>query len=142
MASARSQSTPLNQSAIPLLSMLCLRWIIFVPIENFFFFYLPFSCYFSEGQCPRVSSCLSSGHYYYYYFSAFLDGTLLPSHPTFVCLNLQDPADSGALTRPHLHRRRVFQRRANRLWQRPKVSKTARSNKTQQDKALHFSARR
>lgn len=37
---------------------------------------------------------------------------------------LQDPADSRALARPHLHRRRVFQRGANRLWQRPKVSNT------------------
>lgn len=52
-----------------------------------------------------------------------------PSHPIFLCLNLQDPADSGALTRPHLHGRRVFQRGANRLWQRPEVSKTVQYNR-------------
>lgn len=65
-----------------------------------------------------------------------------PSHPIFLCLNLQDPADSRALARSHLHRRRVFQGGANRLWQRPKVSEMVQRNKTQQGKALHFSMHR
>lgn len=50
-----------------------------------------------------------------------------------MCLSysLQDPADGGAVARPHLHRRRVFQRGANRLWQRPEVSEAGQCNQTQ-----------
>ncbi len=135
MASACSQSSLLNQSAIPLLSTRCLRWIIFVPIEKLFF-NLIYSCYFSEGKCPWESLCLSLGFYYYF------NSPLLPLIPIFLCLNLQDPADRRALARSHLHCRCVFQRGANRLWQRPKVSKTVQYNKTEQNKALHFSMHR
>lgn len=89
-------------------------------LKTFFFPHLPVSCYFSEGQRPRVSLCLFS-----WVLLLFLNSTP-PCHPIFsLCLNPQDSADSRALARSHLHRRRVFQRGANRLWQRPKVSKTS-----------------
>lgn len=135
MAPARSQSTALNQSSIPFLSTRRLRWIIFVPIENFFLFlfHLPFffSRYSSEGQCPPSVSLhlflLGRFYYHYYYFSLSstlpLSLPLFSSHISCVCDFPQDSADGGALARSHLHRRRVFQRGANRLRQRPEVSK-------------------
>lgn len=51
-------------------------------------------------------------------------GRRRPAHAR-LCLPLQDPADGGTLARPHLHRRRVLQRRQDRLRQRPEVRRTA-----------------
>ena len=136
MASARSQSTALNQSAIPLLSTRRLRWIIFVPIENFFF--PPTSLFFLLFLWRTMSLSVLAPFFFFPPGCFWLFLPSLPaSHPMFSVLFfffflffffcvwiLQDPADSRALARSHLHGRRVFQRGANRLWQRPKVSNT------------------
>lgn len=113
MPSACSQTHHWIKAPFPsplVMNYICSNWIFF------------FSCYFSEGHCPWVSLCLSCGYYCYL-------STLIPH---LLCFDSQDPADSGALARPHLHRGCVFQRGANRLWQRPKVSQTVQSNKTQE----------
>lgn len=67
MASVHSQSTPLHQSAIPLLSTYRLRCIIFVPIENLFFtsLILVISLKDNVPECP----CTFPPGCYYYYLS-------------------------------------------------------------------------
>lgn len=126
LASAGSQSSPLSQSAVP--SSHCLD---FFQMKTFFLSPL-LSC-----PVPECPSAFLLG-IIVRFRRRWLDLTPPPLHPIFLCLNLQDLADRGTLACPHLHRRCVFQRRANRLWERPKVSKTVQSNMTQQD----FSTRR
>lgn len=115
-------SLPLNPSLE--MNYICSNWKLF-----FFLFHLPFffSRYSSEGQCPPSVSLhlflLGRFYYHYYYFSLNSTLPLFSSHISCVCDFPQDSADGGALARSHLHRRRVFQRGANRLRQRPEVSK-------------------
>lgn len=97
MASARSQSTALNQSAIPLLSTRRLRWIIFVPIENFFFFPLPpfFLVISLKDNVPECPCAFPPGCFWLFLPS------LPASHPmfSFLCLNFAGPCrQSGPRT--------------------------------------------
>lgn len=116
---SKSYSPPLNP---PLeMNYICSNWKPFFSpfVTRLLFLVIPLKDNVPERPCASLL-CI------------FIISQPLPSasHPIFLCLNLQDPADSGALTRTHLHCGGVFQRGANRLWQRPKVSETVQYNKT------------
>lgn len=79
-----------------------------------------FFCFFPDSRFQFSSTCftfISSLPHWRWLGGGAALLTLL----THVCLTLQDAADGGTLARPHLHRRRLLQRRQDRLWQRPEV---------------------
>lgn len=133
MASARSQSTLLNQSAIPLLSTRRLRWIIFVPIENFF---LPpfFLLFLWRTMSPSVLALFS-------WVLLFLNSTLLPLIPYFcvcICRTLQTVGPSHARTYTvavYFKGERIGCGKGPRWVRQYNIIR-------QQDKALHFSVHR